>query len=337
MGVGWFDVALARVLRLSSSGSILCYHGVTRATGISPSIIHVSVEELGDTIDALQQVGRVVPLRDLIRLHQAGSSTAGLVSLTFDDGYVSLLEAATELIHARQIPVTVFVVGSAAESGARFWWDRVDDVFPRVEPERWSRFELASGLPETYRAGQPRDGGPLRPLRQWILAKYQGRWPAHLQDALTELEHETGVQTQQRSMTYEEIERFASVPWVDVGVHTWSHAVLPLLDDNGIREEIQRSHSALRERLGQVMPVLSVPFGLFDARTLRLAQESGMSASLTLGGTTLNMRHSSHGLPRFVVVRGMKPRKILARTAGLAERLLRTEYQRYPELPSPTT
>ena len=195
-------------------------------------------------------------------------------------------------------------------------------------------------MPDAYRRGQPREHGPLRPLRQWLLAAFAGRWPDHLEPALAALEEEIGYQTPHRSMTGRELDELSAVPWIEIGVHTMSHPVLPLLPDDEIRQEIAISFSALRERFANVVPVLAVPFGLYDRRTLRIARSAGMSASFTLAGSALTDSDSERGLPRLCVT-GIDSRTSLGlRLLGVKETVrgwLGYPPVLYPDLPSATT
>lgn len=325
---------------LRSAGAILCFHGVTTPALPAQGEVHVSVVDFKALIAAAQRMGELVPLRDLVRRHMAGRNTAGLLAVTVDDAYASLLGEVAEFVADQGIPLTVFAVTEAAREGARYWWDRLDDLFPRVSKERWRAFEDACGLVDGYRHGQPARYGPLRPLRQWLLAAHAGRWPAALEPLLHGLEAETGTRTAQRSMTFEELARFAALPSVDVGVHTVSHPVLPLLTDAERTREISTGYLALRERFTNTVPVLAVPFGLFDRRTVAAAREAGMMASLTLAGTTLPRQPGQDDLPRFCISRQDTATKLHVRLTGLRVRW-RSWWgglaPRYPALPSATT
>ncbi len=300
-----FSVIGLRPLR--SAGAILCFHGVTSPELPSHSDVHVPLREFKALIAAAKRMGQLVRLADLVRRHFAGRSTAGLIAVTVDDAYASLLGEAADFVSREAIPLTVFVVVDAAARGVPYWWDRIDDLFPRVPRERWRAFEEACGLTADYRAGQPARYGPLRPLRQWLLAVHAGRWPHELEPLLHGLEEETGTQTLQRPMTYEELTRFAALPSVDLGVHTLSHPVLPLLPDAALNQEIAAGYRALRERFGNTVPILAVPFGLFDSRTVLAAREASMMASLTLAGTTLKQHPGRDDLPRFCISRTETP------------------------------
>lgn len=309
--------------------SILCYHGVTSSEAPSAAAMHVPRGELEAAIDTVRSVADIVPLRVLLDRRRTGRSVRGLSALTFDDGYASLLA-----LQPLTVPITVFVTTGATERGTAFWWDRIEDLFPRVEPARWREFENALGVPAAFREGQPPEYGPLRPLRQWIMATYRGRWPEHLEEPLAALEHACAFRTPHRAMTWNEITTIARPGVVDIGVHTISHPVLPLLSDAEIVREIAESDRAIREHAGNAaLPVLAIPFALHDARTAALASQAGMHASLTLANRALNgVRAEASEVPRLSMGRGLKRWKLLLRLI-----LPRSQPRGYPALPSATT
>jgi peptidoglycan/xylan/chitin deacetylase (PgdA/CDA1 family) len=327
-------------LRLASGGAILGFHSITTDELPANGSAHVSLEAFEACLDVARQTGELVALSELVQRHRQGRSTAGLIAVTFDDAYAALRGGCLDAVARRQVPIAVFVVTQAAQAGAAYWWDRVDDLFPRVTPERWRAFEHACGLPEDYRRGQPRDQGPLRPLRQWTLAAHAGRWPAHREPVLQELERETGFRTVHRSMTFAELEDVARMPLVEIGVHTLSHPVLPLLSDAELQEEIAVAFAHLRERWESVLPVLAVPFGLYDERTLRAARAAGMVASLSMVSAKLRHELTAYALPRLCVTRNDTPAKLRLRLLGLPDLVRRWSGRAappYPDLPSATT
>ncbi|HJU44120.1 MAG TPA: polysaccharide deacetylase family protein [Vicinamibacterales bacterium] len=320
-------------------GAILCFHSITTPARDAHGTAHVSADGFRRLVMTARQLGEIVPLSELLSRHAEGRGTAGLVSLTFDDAYAALAEV-RDFLSRHAVPIAIFPVIAAASTAASFWWDRIDDVFPRVSPEGWRRFETACGVPDEYREGQPREHGPLRPLRQWLLAAYAGRWPDELEAALRMLEGEAGYQTVHRAMSCDEIATLSSACDVEIGVHTLSHPVLPLLGDDELHDEIAAAHQTLRDRFEKVLPVLAVPFGLYDPRTIGIARAAGMSASLTLAGG-LDQSTEADAVPRVCMTSG-------STCAGLALRLLgvpamvrrwtrRGGAMSYPPLPSPTT
>jgi peptidoglycan/xylan/chitin deacetylase (PgdA/CDA1 family) len=331
-------VAIGRVV--GTRGAVLCFHGLDVDAAPPRSSMHVPLQLLEAAVAVAQSLATIVPLRELVSRHVTGRGTAGLIALTADDAYASLL-AAEPFLKRCGVPFTVFVVSGALATGRTFWWDRIDDLFPLAPPERWRRFENECGLPETYRRGQPVDEGPLRPLRQWLLAEHAGRWPDALEEPLFRLEEDLGRRTVQRSMTEAELAGFVARAGIEVGIHTLSHAVLPFLPDDEVLREISQCHQELRSRFPDVLPYLAVPFGLFDARTLRLAAEAGMTVSLTLTGAQLQTQFVPElGMPRLCVVRECTPARFALKLCGvgtLLNRLRGGSLTPYPALPSPTT
>ena len=326
--------------RVGGGGAVLCYHSVTTSSLPGRSEVHVPLEELVATLELLQRAWDIVSLQELLRRQRDHAATGGLVAVSFDDAYAALLAGAADVMRRQQIPITVFVVTNAAQEGLQFWWDRVEDAFARVSPAGWGAFERAVGLPTAYRTGQPPEFGPLRPLRQWILAEYSGRWPAVLEGALRDLEADAGVRSVQRSMTYEELDRLVhACPLVEIGTHTASHPVLPHLNDEDVNCEVAGSFETLRARYATAVPLLALPFGLFDRRTLGLAREAGMEASLILGNTTIGHRAPETGVPRFVMTAGERGWRVTVKALGLRERFRgwRAPVPTYPALPSATT
>jgi peptidoglycan/xylan/chitin deacetylase (PgdA/CDA1 family) len=294
-------------------GAILCYHGLTAPDWPSDNVANVPAKRFVETVHLLRRVGRIVPPADLVGRYLAGEPTAGLYAITFDDAYRSLYDLAGDFVRRERVPIAVFPTIEGSEGGAPFWWDRVDDAFPRAGPERWRRFEEEIELPPEYRTGQPRSFGPVRPVRQWILAAWAGRRAEALETALGRLEADTGWRTRQRPMTFAELDQLASLPGVTIGVHTVSHPVLPLLSEPEQVAEIGRAGAALRERYSTFLPLLAAPFGLFDADTERLARQAGVGGVLTLGGGLAEPYREAGGVPRICVVQGLSRWRLLTR------------------------
>ena len=326
--------------RATPGGVILCYHGVATPEHPSNAVANVPLDELLAAVRTVRYFCDIVPLGNLLERHLAGASTAGLVALTFDDAYASLAVALPHLVEHLRVPLTICVATDASVRGARFWWDRIDDLFPRVAAEQWREFENRVGLPALFRNGPHAAEGALRPLRQWILAAHQGRWPAGLEAPLAALEAEVGGGTTQRAMTWNELSHAARSPLVDFAVHTRTHPVLPLLDDVTLIAEVEQAHHELRARFPRTLPVLAAPFGLIDVRTVQLAAEAGMTATLGLAARPLTRRREDDPVPRLGIMRGLPRWRLTLHLAGAIDRLRRVRGRRaplYPALPSALT
>jgi len=310
--------------RLSSSphATILCFHGVEANGPAASGSAHVSTRHFRETIDVARSVARPVPLVELIDRWRAGHSTRGLFAVTFDDAYRSLADqAARDALAGGMVPITIFVVNEATERGLPFWWDRVEALHRVASRDQWLEFERAVGVPDSYRTSAALAYGPLRPMRQWVLERFAGRWPESAAELLSASEARFSVSAPQRAMTFPELESLVACGGVDIGVHTMSHPVLPQLDDDEVRREVGMSYSQLRERWASTLPWLAVPFGLYDDRTARLARDVGVEGILSLNAFSLVHASFSHGLPRVNIMENAPPWKVALRLSGFAERI----------------
>jgi peptidoglycan/xylan/chitin deacetylase (PgdA/CDA1 family) len=301
------------------SGAILCYHGI--ATGGIRSPIHHEVSELEAAVGVARELGRTVPLRDFVRILKNGRSTAGLFAFTFDDAYASL-QAAGAFLRREQLPVTVFAVSDALDAGRVFWWDRLGALLDKLTPDQTVTLSDRWGISASF---QKRWSGsdflPKWEFRQWIVARYAGRWPAELEETLREFEQPGPSTATDRSMTWEELSAFAGTGLVEVGVHTRSHPVLPLLTIDEQREEIAGCYEVLRGRFSVTVPVLAAPFGYFDGQTIAATRTSGLEACLGLGGRTLHYRGGSGALPRFCMMHPQSGVRLAPRLSGVFDRI----------------
>ena len=301
------------------SGAILCYHGI--ATGQIRSPVHHTVAELEAAVGVARELGTIVPLSDFVRIHQSGRSTAGLFAITFDDAYLSL-QAAAAFLRREQVPVTVFAVSDALDEGRMFWWDRVGSLLNRVTPDQALALSDRWGIPAWFR--EQWSGSDFLPgweLRQWVVARYAGRWPAELEETLRELEAPTDLATTDRSMTWAELSDFAGTGLVEIGVHTRSHPALPLLPIAEQQQEIADCYALLRDHFPATSPVLAAPFGFFDGDTVAATRASGLQACLGLGNRTLLYGGSIGALPRFCMMHPQSRVRLGPRFSGVFDRI----------------
>ena len=99
---------------------ILMYHAVAD-TAVDPNLLCVPPERFAHQMSWLAGRGlRGVSVGTLIEAMRAGRSR-GLVGITFDDGYTSVLDAALPVLHRHDFRATVFVITDRL--GGRNDWD----------------------------------------------------------------------------------------------------------------------------------------------------------------------------------------------------------------------
>ncbi|RFU23047.1 polysaccharide deacetylase family protein [Geodermatophilus marinus] len=97
------------------------YHSVSPSAQPDPHRVRVSPDRLDRHLRLLRRLGlRGVSLAELLAARERGAA-AGLVALTFDDGYADFVEHALPVLARHQVTATLYVV--AGLLGGRNDWD----------------------------------------------------------------------------------------------------------------------------------------------------------------------------------------------------------------------
>lgn len=282
-------------------GAILCYHGIFEADAPAAPF-HVHTGQLDRDLGMLQSMGEVVPLTEILARIRTRRSTRGLVAITFDDAYEGVLRCGLPVLEAHGAAATVFAVSGAIPSGSAFWWDRLADLEARVAPPRWAEFVRSHRL-----------------TRPSILIGGHGRLSPGQDDALAAFEREEGYATHERSVNAMELAQLAIHPLIRIGPHSETHAAFEFLDDGAARRELTGSVMALDAFGCQVLPVFAAPYGLGTSRTLEVAREAGMDATLGVSPRTLAGASLNAPIPRFVMSRKRTGARLAAQLTGLQD------------------
>lgn len=98
-------------------------------------------------------------------------------------------------------------------------------------------------------------------------------------------------------MNWEELRAWQSAG-MEVGAHTMHHPKLSQLTEAQIREELSDSKQLLEENLHTEVSVLCYPYGDFDLRVQRIAQEVGFTAALAIFEGVSLTRNDRYALRR---------------------------------------
>ena len=67
----------------------------------------------------------------------------------------------------------------------------------------------------------------------------------------------------------------------EVAGHTYTHKHLEQLEEDDIREQITRCQDGLAQLFGREIPGMAYPYGTYDDRVIRIAQEAGVRYART--------------------------------------------------------
>lgn len=261
---------------------VLLYHGLYDDTcSLPPATADPSVfqplSKLRSELTALKAFGYtfITPNETISVMGKRGK----FAMLTFDDGYANNL-LALPMLRELQVPAVFFVCPWHIENQRAFWWDVVFREF------------AARKVPN------PEIGRRRREMKKLP-------WPA----LLSELDREFGIEASlpvsltDRPMTAEELATFAADPLVTIGNHTQHHAILPLLDEAGARQELQTCQDSIAAICGYRPSLLAYPNGSVNSAVVGLSRSMGFLAAFTtvarpVLSPTLAKPCDSHLIPR---------------------------------------
>jgi len=293
---------------------ILMYHRVAQLTH-DPWQIAVSPDRFAAQIEALVQLRNVVPLRWLAAQMAQGCVPKKVAVVTFDDGYVDLLAQAKPVLERYGCPATAFLVTGVIGNTHSFWWDELSRVVfgtPLLPTEL--EIEIAGRLhgwrtDDGLAASQSdADDGrtvtreqlhyalwrlmrPLEPEPRWELVMRLCTW------AGIEIE----ANSAHRPLTEEEVRRLASPSFIDIGAHSVTHPVLPLLDEPGKRAEVESSRAACEELTGEPVDTFAYPYGEFDDSAAACVRDAGFVCACTTRRGAVSSKNDPMLLPRFQI------------------------------------
>lgn len=267
---------------------IVAYHHVTHdyAAAVQeglPSLL-VSAATLRLQLSQLARTREVVSLHDAQRI-LASPPRRGpprdVVSITFDDGYADLHGVALPVLEELHVPATAFVATGYAGTERRLPHDRLYAALAELAGRGLGPCQ--AGLSRPLQAALDACGelGPAAAL-DLLIARLAPPVLSALADALAARvgQDERELPPATRLMGWDELHAVQAAG-IEVGGHTVSHAVLPLLPPEQARREVEGCRDQLRERLGRAPRHLAYPNGYHTAAVRRLVAEAGFAGAVT--------------------------------------------------------
>jgi len=231
-------------------------------------------------LDYLQAEYQVVPLAEALGQMERGKFRGGCVSLTFDDGDVSMSEFVWPALKRRGLPGTCFI-NTAYLSGERCYWFPIlshllstnkpaSGVATPADFEEWMWTLRNTDDPQTYNA-----------LRTKVEA---------LASVVPDLESRYVSRTWLQSL---DGEQFA------IGAHGHEHQRFSMMPAEWQRNDLQDNVRQLSEYRA-FRPIFAVPFGKredWSPETLRIAHEQKLCVVLAEGGLNRGPADYYHRIP----------------------------------------
>ncbi|MBK6849857.1 MAG: polysaccharide deacetylase family protein [Proteobacteria bacterium] len=274
------DVALKRLgltPRLQRGALILLFH---RIADDADSFHHCMPVALFDALCAhLRRHYQVVPLDELVTAVGQGRLPAGMVALTFDDGYADSYRLALPVRRRHGLPATVFITTGAIGHQQPLWFSRLAAMLSQtaqstVPPSRG----VALGLTSTTE----------RIATYCELSEHLKRLGSHEREAwLQELSDLLGVKDfsglRDEMVTWDELREMDAAGF-RAGAHTVSHPILSHCTEDELREELTTSKAQLERELGRAVDLFAYPNGRsddFNAAVVAAVAAAGYRAACT--------------------------------------------------------
>jgi peptidoglycan/xylan/chitin deacetylase (PgdA/CDA1 family) len=270
--------------KLSGRVNVVYYHA------IGPPLPYTADFDLGATLERFERDLRVLERRfELVSLWDAvdgatsSSRSRPALAVTFDDGFDLVESGVADVLDRHGVRATSFLITGCLDNRDLMWRNKLSAIRALVPEARYvaAYNELAAS-----------DG--LAPIASGaeLLAESM-RWPIARKDDLADALWERSGMAPLAGMLAESRPYFRAdtlADWLrrghEVGLHTKTHPICSLLDEEGVRTEIVEPAQELRRRFGIRRLAFSYPFGVRADESVEraLSAEGAVDALFGIAG-----------------------------------------------------
>jgi peptidoglycan/xylan/chitin deacetylase (PgdA/CDA1 family) len=288
--------ALSLVARGRGPLVVLMYHAVAD-TGDDPFELAVAPHRFADQVAMLTREFEVVAANDV-----RTPSRAPRVVITFDDGYVNLLEHAAPVLAKAGAPAAFFV-NTPRDGEREMWWEEITHALEPtpscsfLEVDIGRRIAMDVRTPEARARAVQKLGVHLETLPGDQLASV-------LSSAYEQLGVSPRPCERHRRMSDAEIRSLHAMGPFEIGGHTPHHLALASLDDTAALAEMTASFEHLTGLLGRPPASFAYPFGNVGHTVSRqsavLAERAGYRQAFTTEPRAVRRWFDPYLVPRLL-------------------------------------
>lgn len=230
---------------------------------------------------------------------KCGKTPRPFVCFTFDDGYTDNLSIALPIFRRHEAPLCIYVAVGYTNRTTPGWWDALGEAllqrdyieFAGDGQVEWISLATWDEKVKAYRR-------LAHAIHRDALAGRSplgSTWSRNGLDPMALSDHSF--------LTWEQLQRIARDPLVQIGAQTVTHPSLANLSENEAGDEIEQSKRILEDTLGVGISHFAYPFGGYQncgPREFRLARELGFRTAVTTRSCNIFPVHKEHlmSLPR---------------------------------------
>jgi peptidoglycan/xylan/chitin deacetylase (PgdA/CDA1 family) len=263
------------------AAAILLYHRVAHAAPdthglcVTPAAFRAQMEHLRRELTPLS-------LADLVAALAAGALPPRAVAVTFDDGYVDNLTAASPILVEQGVPATFFVTAGELDGAHEFWWDTLEQIFLAGRPVPPTlEVELGGGP----RRLATRTAAERTTAHRAVYEALVAAAPEARDDLAARLVRWSGLmlvtRPDHRPMTGEEVRRLGRRPGHAIGAHGARHLALPAQAAEVRQREVVDGKARLEALLGRPVTLFAYPFGAVSGEAVAAAGAAGFAGAAT--------------------------------------------------------
>ncbi|MDD3876103.1 MAG: polysaccharide deacetylase family protein [Bacteroidales bacterium] len=240
--------------------------------------------------------------------------------LTFDDGYKDVYTHAYPLLKALEIPMNLYITTSFPDKTAFMWWFLIEQLlkgkeFIRINIDGENKKIACSTSLEKQEA--------FKHIRMLILNNY-----INYQQILKQIFLINDVafidNTEELSLTWEQIKQMSTDPLVNIAAHTVNHPIFNRITETEIINEVISSKTIIEQHINKKVSHFAYPYGGKDEVGIRefdILKELGFKTCSTTRFSNIFSGHRSHlaCLPRIQVGMHMVDEKLKNLEMGITQ------------------
>ena len=257
---------------------IFCFHRIH--PDYDPLTQPLSPTEFHSIIKGLKKHFKPIPLSSLLGTRQVPENAC---VITFDDALLDFYEFAHPILKRESVPVTLFVPTASVETQTELY-----------------NYAIAGLLLKTSNVAFPVIGKVPHPtISQYLrLCDYYSK-RATRDAEINELKKSIQANPLTSPMNWDQLKELY-LSGVQIGSHSHTHAWMPSLSDDDMKQDIQTSFQLLKKRLNIIPNQFAYPMGATDSNANKVIDELGLYG-LTTDGHPYTMNDNKSEIPRFNV------------------------------------
>ena len=299
---------------------VLCYHSLlapnetSRPTGFVDKRGCVDVRSFEAQLCWLSGFCDFVSLEEVLNPRTKDRGNRWKVSVTFDDGYKSIIDLGLPLFEKYMVPVTWFITSKFAEEPKSLpWWDLL--AFIAASWKGMLEFRI-SGKPFSYDLAKPKERSVFLDDMELLFKNATPTLRHEMQSTLEENVSSKLRLPYNAMARKEEIRHASQSPWISIGGHTHSHPTMARCSQKELDYEISRNRTELMKWTGQKIEWFSYPFGKWkhlNSSAIKSVRRAGYRGAVTAEMGYVDSGTGPYQVPRLPVARKWDRHRFRAR------------------------